>query len=248
MKRLLIAVMLVLSTACQAERQAPVRHSPPDTEARPASGENRASLGQVQGVIRKTTEVVGSIKDYGKPRQVHRRQKPELIIRGSAITFNGNQLKLGSSIVEWEKALGKSSRLKEGGSDINTWDEFGIITYRLPRDSIVVAAVIFLNRAPTDSILDNEEHIDPDGKAYSLGPDFRPNQTFPGYLELDGAGIDSQTKVWEINALAKRDRKFRCNTSLNRCHAATEDERYSLAFATDEKKDEGTIYTLTIGE
>jgi hypothetical protein len=67
-------------------------------------------------------------------------------------------------------------------------------------------------------------------------------------LELDGAGIDSQTKVWEINALAKRDRKFRCNTSLNRCHAATEDERYSLAFATDEKKDEGTIYTLTIGE
>jgi hypothetical protein len=90
-------------------------------------------------VIRKTTEVVGTIKGYDKPRQVHRGQKPELIIRGSAVTFNGNPLKLGSSIAEWEKTLGKSSRLKEGGSDINTWDEFGIITYRLPSTTASLA-------------------------------------------------------------------------------------------------------------
>jgi hypothetical protein len=37
-------------------------------------------------------------------------------------------------------------------------------------------------------------------------------------------------------------------TSLNRCHAATEDNRLTLDFATDNKKNEGVIYVFTIGD
>jgi hypothetical protein len=248
MKRFLLMLTLLLPIAYSAKGETQTQQLSTNTETQSAPGTIWASQEQLQELLHKAKAAGRKIVDSGKPRSVQRRAKPELIIRRGVIAFNGKRLKLGSSIAEWEKTLGKSSRLTEGGSSINTWDELGIITYRLPGRSDVVEADIFLNRAPRHPILDQREHVGPDGKTYSLGPDFRPTQMFPGYLELDGAGIDAQTKVWEVNALAKRKRKFTCSMNLHSCHAATEDEQYTLDFATDNMKDEGTIYRLSISD
>jgi hypothetical protein len=48
--------------------------------------------------IEKAAKAGGFIKDYGESRVVHRGAKPEVILRGDQLTFNGQQLKIGQSI------------------------------------------------------------------------------------------------------------------------------------------------------
>lgn len=50
----------------------------------------------------------------------------------------------------------------------------------------------------------------PDGKANLDADDWQVHEVFPGYLELDGFGIDSDTKFWEIKSALNNKRNLSC--------------------------------------
>jgi hypothetical protein len=133
--------------------------------------------------IEKAAKAGGFIKDYGESRVVHRGAKPEVILRGDQLTFNGQQLKIGQSIDAWIKVLPRERRCESGErSGSCVWDDLGlqaVLDFRNPGK--VRAFYVFL-RLP-EMILDTT---------------FQPSKPFPGYLELDGFGIDAQTAFWEV--------------------------------------------------
>jgi hypothetical protein len=237
MKRSLAPLMLMLVTVCHAEGQGPVQRSPNGTERQASPYEKGMTVDQPRELLRRAIEVAGAIKDYG-----------ELIIRSSEISFNGKPLKLGAHIDEWKKVFGASPRSFPKHPTSYVWDDIGIeIVTAHEQITKVVQLTVYLNPKPKDPYA-GMVTVWPDGSPNTPLPDFNPKNMFRGYFELDGAGIDRQTKVWEVNALAKRRNKFYCMMSLNSCHAATEDNRYTLDFSTDNKKGEGLIYVFTLGD
>jgi hypothetical protein len=244
MTNLLAPLMLMLVMGCHVEGQGPVQ----STEKQASSDEKGMTVGQPREFLRRAIEVAGEIKDYGKPRVVQRGANPELIIHSSEISFNGKPLKLGAHIDEWKKVFGASPRSFPKHPTSYVWDDLGIeIVTEHEQVTKVVQLTVYLNQKPKDPYA-GMVTVRPDGSPIMPLPDFNPKNMFRGYFELDGAGIDRQTKVWEVNALAKRRNKFYCMMSLNSCHAATEDNRYTLDFSTDNRKGEGLIYVFTLGD
>jgi hypothetical protein len=145
--------------------------------------------------IEKAAKAGGFIKDYGESRVVHRGAKPEVILRGDQLTFNGQQLKIGQSIDAWIKVLPRERRCESGErSGSCVWDDLGlqaVLDFRNPGK--VRAFYVFL-RLP-EMILDTT---------------FQPSKPFPGYLELDGFGIDAQTAFWEVRKASDPKRNLRC--------------------------------------
>ena len=82
--------------------------------------EQRSKLDQL---FDDAAKAAGMIKDRGKPRQADKNRHPQVIIKGSEIRYNGQVLKLGDDLGQWEKVLGKASRFDRS---IYTWDEVGI--------------------------------------------------------------------------------------------------------------------------
>jgi hypothetical protein len=154
---------------------------------------------------------------------------------------------LGDNIREWKKVLGGAPREFSGYDTSFTWDTLGLELVNDPKNKTrVIQMTLFLNFRPKDPYEGLVTHL-PDGTPVQPLPDFKPHSAFAGYLELDGAGIDRDTQVWEVNALAKREKKISCMSSLNKCHAGAEnDDDHIVSFATDARKDRGLIYQFTI--
>ena len=74
--------------------------------------EQRSKLDQL---FDDAAKAAGMIKDRGKPRQVDKNKYPQIIIKGSEIRYNGQVLKFGDDMEQWEKVLGKASK-SSGGS------------------------------------------------------------------------------------------------------------------------------------
>jgi hypothetical protein len=247
MKHILTALMLTSAIGCHAEGQDPTQESPKKTK-QSAPSETRTTGDELRELFRKAAKAAGTIKDNGKPRKVQRGASPEVVIQSSNIIFNGKPLKFGTHIDEWKKVLGGSPRTFQEYPTIFVWDDLGIqIVTANEQVTKVVQMAVYSNQKPKDPYA-GMVTVWPDGSPNIPTPDFNPKHIFTGYFELDGAGIDDQTKVWEVNALAKRQKKFHCMASLLRCHAATEDGKNSLVFFTDEKRQKGLIYFFTIHE
>lgn len=149
---------------------------------------------------------VAAIENYGRPRQIPRGAKPEIIIKGTQIFIDGKNISIGLPIDIWKKTIPGHARCISLRKSIRCdWDVLGI-TVMTDGDMVDVFTLHF-NKADWGPYAEEL----PDGTPIRPSLDHRPAQTFPGYFEFDGYGIDSKTRFWEIRASVNAHRNLRCD-------------------------------------
>lgn len=141
-----------------------------------------------------TSAALIDASDAAPLRTVQRGAKPEIVLSGDRVMFNGRQLRLGEAIETWDDVLPGQRRCETGPNPAScVWDEIGlqaVLDFRNP--GRVKAFYVFLRLPET------------------MDTAFEPQKPFPGYLELDGFGIDARTAFWEVRKSADPKRNIRC--------------------------------------
>lgn len=156
------------------------------------------------------------------------------------ILFNGQRITINDS---------PSRALEVFGSEFRTynnhyiWDHLGIEMYTYapgygpnPYTKVIHTISIHLNTTSEGVITDRTE----------------PKQSFKGYLELDGAGIDRDSKLWEVRALVDRSgladahAYITCNDKRPVCKVPSFGKERSdeVHFWTDMDHANGKIYSV----
>ena len=254
MKHLVLAACFisVFATACQASDTTNASQDDPATtqtsqdkqtlrdeiyeRARKNNGGKEPTklelLNELKG---KAQEHAGEVKDWGKPRVVARGPKPEIVIKGDQIFIGGTQLKAGESLARWKAVIGGGARCEGSDSISCIWDQLGIEvgTYK-NSPNLVSGMQITLNIEPQDPLFPRPR------------PEYLPKHPFPGYLELDGFGIDAQTKFWEIRSSSDPTRNLRCNSrDCSHPHGRFSDTA-NLYLRLNSKREDGNVYEFTI--
>jgi hypothetical protein len=210
-------------------------------------GKEPTKLDLFNELMQKAAEETGAIEDYGKPRIVARGAKPEIIIKGDQITINGQPVGIGKSIEIWKRAMpGKPRCEKEYMDVICEWDGLGIKVYaRSGGELAVLEFKTFLNLQRREA-WDIPATSAPDGTKILPPNKYQPSQSFPGYLELDGFGIDAKTKFWEIRANADPKRNLRCDPrDCSHPHGGFSNKA-NLYLRLNKADEYGNLYEFTI--
>jgi hypothetical protein len=158
---------------------------------------------------RKIIHDLDMIKNEGKPGKVKRGQHPEVKLAKDKIYFDGKELRLGASLAAWMKIIPGTPRCTKPELSLCIWDNLGLSA---GVEASGIHAIRYLNIQM--SIADDDKNIGkadyPDGTPGDKPLDLSPHNVFPGYLEMDGFGIDSETEFWEIRKNADSDRLLRC--------------------------------------
>lgn len=177
---------------------------------------------------------VYEINQYGTPRHVSRGKKPEVIIRNDTITINGQPVDMFDTVDSWISALGPPSNgckfQKITGYCV--WLKYGITISTDNREGkpLVVAAILYLNVPQYSPYFFQEKSDSEQGqkaKKDTEKPPRKPMQLFPGYLEINGYGLNADTKQWEVLKAAKSwkdpiDGNFGADVGCHRdCHYAS---------------------------
>lgn len=208
-------------------------------------GKEPSKLELLNELMGKAQDEVGAIKQYGKPRVVAHGAKPEIIISGPQISIDGKVVAIGASMSSWRAVLPGEPRCTSANNTdvLCTWDDLGIevgSAFRTPKVSKYL--IISLNKED----LPPWNPQMPDGSIKSAPPDLRPKNTFSGYLQLDGYGIDAQTKFWEIRASADPKRNLRCNSrDCSHPHGGFSNKA-NLYLRLNSTTEYGNVYELTI--
>lgn len=254
MKHLVLTACFIgtLATACQASDTVSARVATPSAaqiaqekqtlrdeiyeRARKNNGGKEPSkLELFNELMGKAQEHAGAVKDWGKPRVVARGPKPEIVIKGDQIFIGGTQLKVGESLARWKAVIGGGARCEGSDSISCIWDQIGIEigTYK-NSPNLVSGMQITLNIEPPDPLFPRPR------------PEYLPKYPFTGYLELDGYGIDAQTKFWEIRISADPKRNLRCNyRDCSHPHGRFSDAA-NLYLRLNSKREDGNVYEFTI--
>lgn len=190
-----------------------------------------------------------------RARIVPRGARPEIVIRrtgigsfgdayfADGILFNGQRITINDPPSRAIEVFGNDFRVHKG---IHIWDKIGISMYTTtpsqhrngkPQNRYISTISIILNPTPEDMPNDPSN----------------PSQFFSGYLELDGAGIDKNTKIWEVRALHDRTGLrpitpyLMCHRTLPFCDVEVRGKERSdrVSFYTDPDQENGKIYFLT---
>jgi hypothetical protein len=206
-------------------------------------GKEPTKLELFNELLGKAQEQAGAGKNYGKPRVVARGARPEIVVKGSQVIVNGNALAVGvSDLNEWRGSLGPESRHETGTYVLYLWDRLGITLVTNADGNKITQFDVALNLEPKEPWIPTR----PDGSSKSEPPDYRPKSPFPGYLELDGHGIDAKTKFWEIRASADPKRNLRCNPrDCSHPHGRFSDSA-NLYLRLNSATEYGNLYEFTI--
>lgn len=271
MKRLLVTLSLALTIlGCEAKEPAKPETMPYPTSAERTNaasevpnpglrkellerarkrngGKEPTEMDLVKELMRKAAEESGSIPRYENLRIVPRGAKPEIIIKGDKVTYNGKRLILGSSLREWEKVLGKPNRRSEGKlAHLFVWDSFGFDLVTDTKNK-VDQIKIYINKRPVDPYEGLVTHS-ADGSPIKPDVDYAPKQAFSGYLELDGFGIDAKTELWELLSTANFERRLTCGTRDCTHPSGSLGGNSGVLYLTTNRNDEhGNIYEFSIG-
>ena len=213
-KRLLaVAACLLLVSSCSAgEVTAPAATKSPASAASEAQrktedellerarqrngGKEPSVLDVWNEIVRGAEQKAGAIKDVGKPRVVPKGAKPEIIVNyDGLVTFDGKPLRLGQHIDEWRKALPKDAVCRVNEATRCYWDQLGLkvmTSERQGKDVIQIDIHINLKKVQSWEL--------PVKSAYKTKPD----ESFKGDLEIDGYGIDKDTRFWKMRAGVER--------------------------------------------
>lgn len=160
-------------------------------------------------LMEKGRSFAGADETYGEVRIVKKGAKPEVVLKGQSIFIDGRAVRIGASLTEWKRALKGAARCSSRPNDITlcVWDELGVQAGTgLRGKNTVLFFNLFLHVDPSPPW--NQKL--PDGNSMPKPTDHRPRKPFPGYLELDGFGVDAKTEFWELRAKAEPVRNLRC--------------------------------------
>lgn len=173
--------------------------------------EDKSFSDRLEDLKIKALLAAGSAKVPAVPRLVSRGARSEMIIKGEVIYFNGVGLRIGDSLAYWKKTLSVGAQCGTGdGITVCVWDDWGIEVGTNEDVKPKVEFInIFLNFVDVDGN-DTGKVNTSFGKSGRSKNDKELRLAFSGYLELDGFGIDSKTKFWEIKASTKDKRGLKC--------------------------------------
>ncbi|WP_411832400.1 hypothetical protein [Pseudoxanthomonas mexicana] len=173
------------------------------------------------------------------PREIKRGAKPEIIIKGDQITFDGKPLRLRADVKEWIEVLGPNFRIYRG--DL-IWDEKGLIAILHPQNKSKVRTLsVELNFKQL------YEEWDPEYKESGPGKKGVPKEFFKGYLEINGLPIDAQSTIHETNRRAHGELSISCSRGINICSDhARKPGTPLLYFSVDSRKEQSIIYEVQV--
>lgn len=168
--------------------------------------------------------------------QVERGGKPEAILEGGHIIYDGKPLKVGGPMDDWLGVLGSHSR---GGPGIGPylWDGLGI---KIAQNYSSSEEIVFVlnHRPPPEYNFEKRWRKEPGEEG---GP---VKNTFSGYLEIGGVGIDSQTTVEDINMQIDYPYGLTCSRGMNMCSALVGEEKQLIAISVDGRKEKSPVYSI----
>lgn len=213
--------------------------------ARKRHGREPTMLDLFDEAVHEAKHAVGGIKEPGQPRIVKKGMTPELIISGEQITYNGKPLVMGANLRDWEDILGHPSRRDDiKPPALLVWDELGFDVMGDKKNK-VTQIKIYVNKRPKDPY--GEMTVRPDGTPVEPSIDFSPKKAFSGYLEMDGFGIDAETKFWEVVKTANSNRNIHC--PLRDCShpgGSMGENSGSIYFILNRGDENGNIYEMSI--
>ncbi|OFA03685.1 hypothetical protein DUGA2_27230 [Duganella sp. HH101] len=169
--------------------------------------------------VKKAAEATGTEskeRDYGEPRKVSRGGQPEIILQKDKIIYNGQILELGKTAAQWDAILPGERRCdRPAKPSACAWDELGIMivfAHKLP--TRIKDVTVYL-RLPEVEVDDGVKLMSVTGAPFPAFDRFYPKSAFPGYLEIDGYGIDRNIMFWEV--LKKADSKRNIHCGLRDC-------------------------------
>lgn len=193
--------------------------------------------------------------DIARARVVPKGAEPEVIIRRSGISsstdpyfsdgilYNGQRITITDPPSRAIEVFGPDFRIYQNH---HVWDNLGIRMY------VSTPSQTYNNKPKPDYIQSISIELNPPPPGKPVSP-AEPSHYFSGYLDLDGAGIDSETKIWEVRALVDRSGLagghpyIFCKQSITICKIQTYgDERTDyVSFWTDKDHANGKIYSVT---
>lgn len=197
-------------------------------------------LERLDTLKRKALQEVDSFKNSDKPRQVKRASKPEIILRNNMIFINGKEIHFGDSLEYVKKTISGTVRCSGKSMTLCIWDDLGL---EVGTKNLIPETMSFLNIYiridDSYKVLSNAGHQN--AAAVETLPALMPREAFPGYLELNGVGIDVETKFSEIRTGSAENAKLHCGL-LDCSHPRGPfGEKGHIYFTLDERSDNGRI-------
>jgi hypothetical protein len=201
--------------------------------------------------LKRGAEKAQEMENLGRPRVVKKGAKPEIIIKGETITIDGKTVAVGGTLDSWKNALPGTPSCEVGNprkklaATICYWHHAGIelLTFHSNFDAVKQVS-IYLNLESFEA----SDHVItyPDGTKVMPKGRFQPDHAFPGYLEIDGYGIDSKTEFWEVSRSVDPQRNLHCGT-LDCSHPGGYfSDLASLYLRLNNTSERGNIYEISI--
>lgn len=168
--------------------------------------------------------------------EVEKGAKPEIILKGNHVMYNGTPLELGGELKDWVEVLGPYDRKPKEGIAILRWDSMGLKVW--PKNHTVDTFGIVLNHRPSPKYRDPGPAPGEEG-----GP---VKKTFSGYIEIGGVGIDRRTTVEDINKKIDYPYGFSCSRGMNACSALIGESKQLVGINVDGRKEKSLIYSIEL--
>lgn len=161
-------------------------------------------------VQHQAAQATGVIIQHPPPRHVERYDKPEIVMKGSKIFFDGEPLEFGHPMTSWKNILKRNPRCDEKSTKWCVWEDLGLEVSTRANSKFGVSTLVIKLSIP-EHLLDEEKSLHPDGKPDSTPkPVWLAHHPFTGYVEIDGFGIDKETKFWELESSVEIRRNLSC--------------------------------------
>lgn len=208
--------------------------------------DQRSLMDRWNELRRKALQEAGAIRPSREPRKIERGARPELIFRKNEIYFDGKKLGLGESMDVWKKKIPTSPRCFADGMTLCVWDDYGLevgTDHKNPNKVRFMNIYISIDHSFT--LARSANH--PDGRPAKPPEDDMPHQTFSGYLEMNGVGIDAETEFWEIPAGSSDNRTLHCGV-LDCSHPSGPfGEHVNISLKLDGRNERGHLRGIGVG-
>jgi hypothetical protein len=161
-------------------------------------------------VQRQAALATGALKPLPPVRHVKRYAKPEIIIKGSNVFFDGKLLEFGRPLAAWKNIIKRKPHCDETGTEWCVWEDLGLTASTSWENKLNVSTMT-INLTIPEHLLKETRTAYPDGKPDNTPKaDWLAHHPFAGYLEIDGFGIDKETKFWEVESSIDARRNLSC--------------------------------------
>lgn len=161
-------------------------------------------------VKRRAALATGAIKNAPPARRVKIYAKPEIIIKGSSIFFDGKLLELGLPLTSWKNIIKREPRCDKSGIEWCVWEDLGLEASTDEKSNFGVNSITIKISIPENSFNETKTPYSDEIPDNAQKADWLAHHPFTGYLEIDGFGIDKETKFWELQSNIDVRRNLSC--------------------------------------